>query len=130
MKTAVLKKPLFLLLALAACGAGTQRIASLAGMKHTFALINTLLLVPLAVLHAGPEARPTVGSFRWDGWYGKGSVTKAVEALLGQPKYHFRLPWFARVIGEEKVSINGDSQAIVEQEIDYGRDGRGKEQRP
>ena len=44
---------------------------------------------------------------------------QAVEASLGQPKYHFRLPWFARVLGEGKVSINGDSQAIMEQEIAY-----------
>ena len=49
-------------------------------MKHTFALIIPLLLVPLAVLHAGPEVRPTVGAIRWDAWYGEGSATKAVEA--------------------------------------------------
>ena len=42
-----------------------------------------------------------------------------MERSLGQPKYHFRLPWFAKVIGEDKVCINGDSQAIVEQEIAY-----------
>ena len=47
------------------------------------------------------------------------SATKAVEASLGQPKYHFRLPWFARVVGADKVSINGDSQVIIEQEITY-----------
>ncbi len=28
-------------------------------------------------------------------------------------------PWFGRVSGEDKVSINGDSQAIIEQEIEY-----------
>ncbi len=86
-------------------------------MKPIFALIIALLLVPQ--LHAGPEARPVVGAIRWDAWYGEGSATKAMEASLGQPKYHFRLPWFARVVGADKVSINGDSQAIVEQEISY-----------
>ena len=69
-------------------------------------------------LHAAGDA-PIVGAIRWDGWYGEGGVVKAVEASLGQPKYHFRLPWFARVMGEGKVSINGDSQAIMEQEIAY-----------
>lgn len=81
--------------------------------------LTTLQLAPLAALHAAPEARPTVGAIRWDGWYGGGSVVKAVEASLGQPKYHFRLPWFAQVIGPDKVSINGDSPAVVEQEIAY-----------
>jgi hypothetical protein len=80
-------------------------------------LIIALLLVPL--LHAEPESRPTVGAIRWDAWYGEGGATKAMEASLGQPKYHFRLPWFARVLGADKVSINGDSQAVVEQEISY-----------
>ncbi len=83
---------------------------------HLAALL--LLLAPLAALQAGEDG-PIVGAIRWDAWYGDGSATKAVEASLGQPKYHFRLPWFARVVGEGKVSINGDSQAIVEQEIAY-----------
>ena len=89
-------------------------------MKHTlaFALLTALLVAPLAALRAADE-QPIVGAIRWDGWYGDGNVTKAVEATLGQPKYYFRLPWFARVVGKDKVSINGDSQVIVEQEIAY-----------
>src|SRR5437870_52907 len=87
-------------------------------MKHTVALLAVRLLAPLGVLH-GSEDSPIVGAIRWDGWYGDGSATKAVEASLGQPKYHFRLPWFASVTGEDRVSINGDAQAIVEQEIAY-----------
>ena len=77
-----------------------------------------VLLAPLAVLHAAPDARPIVGAIRWDAWYG-GSVCKEVELSLGQPKYHFRLPWFARVSGNGAVNINGDSQATMEQEISY-----------
>lgn len=88
-------------------------------MKHAVALISALWLASLAALAAGQEAPPIVGAIRWDGWYGTGSVVKAVEASLGPPKYHFRLPWFARVVGEGKVSINGDAQAVVEQEIAY-----------
>ena len=87
-------------------------------MRQKLSLLTALLLAPLAALHGGDDA-PIVGAIRWDAWYGDGGATKAVEASLGQPKYHFRLPWFARVVGEGKVSINGDSQAIVEQEIDY-----------
>ncbi len=91
-------------------------------MKRTFALLAAALalhLAPLPAQPAGPEERPTVGAIRWDGWYGTGGVVKAVEASLGPPKYHFRLPWFARVVGADKVSINGDAPAIVEQELAY-----------
>lgn len=77
-----------------------------------------LLLAPLAALQAGDDG-PIVGAIRWDGWYGDVTVTKAVEASLGQPKYHFRLPWFAVVMGDGKVQINGDSQAIMDDEIAY-----------
>ena len=62
---------------------------------------------------------PIVGAIRWVGWYGEGGVVKAVESTLGQPKYHFRLPWFAQIVSEGKVSINGDAKAIMEQEIAY-----------
>ncbi len=75
-----------------------------------------LLLAPLATLHAANDA-PIVGAIRWDGWYRDGNVAKAMESTLGQPKCHFRLPWFARVTGLDKVSIDGDSQSIMEQEI-------------
>jgi hypothetical protein len=88
-------------------------------MKRSLTLLAALMPALLAALPATENSRPIVGAIRWDGWYGDATVGKAVEASLGQPKYHFRLPWFARVISEDKVSINGDSQAIVEQEIVY-----------
>lgn len=88
-------------------------------MKHTLTFLAALLLAPLAALHAAEEVRPIVGAIRWDGWYGEGGVPESGEASLSQPKYHFRLPWFARVVGEDTVSINGDSQSVVEQEIAY-----------
>ena len=59
-------------------------------LRITFRLAAVLLLLaPLAALRAGDDG-PIVGAIRWDGWYGEGTVTKAVEASLGQPKYHFR----------------------------------------
>jgi hypothetical protein len=78
-----------------------------------------LLLLPLAVLNAFESDAPIVGAIRWDGWYGAGGVVKQMERSLGQPKYHFRLPWFAQVMEGGKVRINGDSQEIIKKEIDY-----------
>ena len=86
-------------------------------MKRLLTLL-ALLFSSLAATLAADDP-PIVGAIRWDGWYGEGGVVKAVEHALGQPKYHFRLPWFAHVMSEGKVSINGDSQAIMEQEIAY-----------
>ena len=83
----------------------------------------SLLLAPLAALQAGDDG-PIVGAIRWDGWYGEGTVTKAVEASLGQPKYHFRLPWFAQLPSDGSVRIDGDSQAIMEQELAYAAAAR------
>lgn len=87
-------------------------------MRQALHLFIALLFTSLTALNA-VEEKPIVGAIRWDGWYGEGGVVKAVEHSLGQPKYHFRLPWFARVMSKGKVSINGDSQAIMDQEIAY-----------
>ncbi|MHB1038284.1 MAG: glycoside hydrolase family 99-like domain-containing protein [Pirellulales bacterium] len=83
------------------------------------AIAAAVLLAPLAGLHATETARPVLGAIRWDAWYGESGPVKHMEISLGPPKYHFRLPWFARVVGEGKVRINGDSQEILEREIAY-----------
>ena len=72
-----------------------------------------------AALAAAGNTPPIVGAIRWDAWYGATGPVKHTEISLGPPKYHFRLPWFARLNGDDTVSINGDSQAIIEQEISY-----------
>lgn len=79
-------------------------------------LVFLLAFLPLAVLRAA-EDRPLIGAIRWDGWYGDGVVTRAVESSLSPPKYHFRLPWFAQVRDDGTVRVNGDSPAVMEQEI-------------
>ena len=83
---------------------------------HLF--LSALCWAPLIGVAAIDDA-PIVGAIRWDAWYGVGGVVKEVAFSLGQPKYHFRLPWFAQVTGDGNVIINGDSQAIMDQEIAY-----------
>ncbi len=85
-----------------------------------FVISGCLLLTMLACQAVEKnDARPIVGAIRWDAWYGESSVVRQVEATLGQPKYHFRLPWFAQVLAPGQVRINGDRQEIIEQEIAY-----------
>jgi hypothetical protein len=71
-------------------------------------------------VRANAEDRPVViGAIRWDAWYGQGGPVAEVERSLGPRKFHFRLPFFARVLGDDKVSIDGDSQEIIDKEIAY-----------
>ncbi|MCX6908474.1 MAG: hypothetical protein NTY01_10575, partial [Verrucomicrobia bacterium] len=88
-------------------------------MKPAIISLTTLLLAPLVALHAAESTPPIVGAIRWDAWYGETGPVKHTETSLGPPKYHYRLPWFARVVGEGRVRINGDSQEILEKEITY-----------
>ena len=69
--------------------------------------------------------RPLVGAIRWDAWYGgDGEVEHAVERTLGPQKYHDRLPFFARVLGSDRVQIRGDAPAVMEREIAYAKQAR------
>ncbi|MCY2991404.1 MAG: hypothetical protein NTY19_26545 [Planctomycetota bacterium] len=81
-----------------------------------------LLLASLAALHASDAprmpARPLVGAIRWDAWTG-GEVTVQVERTLGPKKYHARLPWFAEVLGDDQVRIQGGRQEVMDQEIAF-----------
>jgi hypothetical protein len=78
-----------------------------------------LLLVPAVVQAAeGGAPRPLVGAIRWDAWAG-GEVTAQVERTLGPQKYHARLPWFAEVLGDGRVRIDGGRQEVMDREIGF-----------
>lgn len=67
---------------------------------------------------AGPQA--TVGAIRWDAWFGNvGTVGKAVHRTLSPPKWRDRLPFYARVLGDNTVEMDGSSQATIDREIGY-----------
>jgi len=68
---------------------------------------------------AHADDRPIVGAIRWDAWYGEGQHVQAVERSLGPRKFHFRLPFFARVLADDKVKIDGNAPGIMEKEIAY-----------
>jgi len=62
--------------------------------------------------------RPLVGAIRWDAWTG-GTITKQVERTLGPATYHDRLPWFAKVVDQNTVRIDGGPQDVMDREIDF-----------
>jgi len=63
------------------------------------------------------DDRPLVGAIRWDAWYGDGGPVAQVERSLGPRKFHFRLPFFARVLADDRVRINGSALGVIEKEI-------------
>jgi hypothetical protein len=91
-------------------------------MKPTVLVFTALLLAPLAALRASdaprPSAGPVVGAIRWDAWTG-GEVTVQVERTLGPKKYQARLPWFAEVLGDDQVRIQGGRQEVMDREIAF-----------
>ena len=71
-------------------------------------------------LGASAQRRSLVGAIRWDAWHGDlGVPGRAVQKSLGPARYHFRLPWFAAVLGEDRVEIRGGRQEVMDQEIEY-----------
>ena len=83
-------------------------------------VISTGVLFSSVVAHAATDfAAPQVGAIRWDAWFGgeKGRVGEAVETALAAEKWHYRLPFFAQVLGPDKVHIDGSSQEVMDQEI-------------
>lgn len=105
--------------------------------------MTKLLPIMMGVLFAccsasvGEENRPRsiVGAIRWDAWHGDAGLEKenevfnaggikltpglAVERSLGPKHWHYRLPFYAKVVGENKVEARANTQAIMDQEITY-----------
>ena len=64
--------------------------------------------------------RATVGAIRWDAWHGdKGVPGRAVEKSLGPAHWHYRVPFYGRIISDKQVEVRADSQRIMDQEIDF-----------
>ena len=70
------------------------------------------------------QEKTVVGAIRWDAWGGTSSATDPgtqTQRSLSPEKYHFRLPWYATVTGENTVSIPEYTQDIVDKEIQYAK---------
>lgn len=84
--------------------------------NHIFSVYAVLFVLGS---HAfADDSSAIVGAVRWDAWTG-GKITKEVERTLGPSRFHNRLPWFADVIDENTVRIDGSSQAVMDREIQF-----------
>jgi len=63
-----------------------------------------------------------VGAIRWDAWHGPASeVGLTVEKTLAPAHWHYRLPFYGKVAGENAVEVRGNTQEVMDQEIAYAR---------
>lgn len=100
------------------CGRHVSTPASIAARVWPVALLAMAFAMTTAkVGEARADDRSIVGAIRWDAWYGDSGPVTEVERSLGPRKFHFRLPFFARVLADDKVSINGDAPGVMEKEI-------------
>jgi hypothetical protein len=64
--------------------------------------------------------RPVVGAIRWDAWVGDASpVGLAVEKSLSPAHWHYRLPFYAKVLSANQVHVRGNTQDVMDREIGY-----------
>ncbi len=85
------------------------------------ALALGILLYGCGAVAGNDPPSPIVGAIRWDAWTG-GPITEQVERTLGPIKYHDRLPWFAKVVGDNEVRIDGGRQVVMDKEIQFAAD--------
>ena len=60
-------------------------------------LVGILMMMGTTVLAEQDRSQPIVGAIRWDGFYGQEKTVKEVEQSMGPKKFHFRLPFFAKI---------------------------------
>lgn len=67
--------------------------------------------------------RTLVGAIRWDGWCGdKSRVGLELEQAMSAERYHYRLPFYAEVLGPGRVEARCATQETMDREIAYARE--------
>ena len=100
--------------------------------SHTFAVSGVLvgfLVAGWCVASAdaadslsvpGTDAHVVVGAIRWDAWHGPASeVGLTVEKTLAPARWHYRIPFFGKIVDDHTVETRGASQEVMDREIDY-----------
>ena len=103
-------------------------------MKATVILLG-LLCLSLSSWAADTLTPPRalVGAIRWDAWHGDAGKELyanspknelwppglAVERALSPKHWHYRLPFYAKVISDNEVQVRANSRKVMDQEIAY-----------
>lgn len=99
-----------------------QKPGLAAGCQQSFkGILLALFVGGMTTLFAAEltmTPRVAVGAIRWDAWYGPtDDVGLAVQKSLSPKHWHWRLPFFARVLGDDTVEIRGDTDEAMSREI-------------
>jgi hypothetical protein len=82
-------------------------------------------LFVLCRVNANEINRPTVGIIRWDAWNLYNGqydfMSNFSHQYLSIERFHYRLPFFAKIFSDSNVTFNGDTQEIMDQEILYAK---------
>ncbi len=66
--------------------------------------------------------RPIVGAIRWDAWHGKpDNVYPWMLKTLSHTRFHDRLPFFATLLQNDSITMDGGSQQVMDSEIHYAK---------
>jgi hypothetical protein len=92
------------------------------GLERSSSMVCLVVGLMVALAHTGPlqaapPDRPTFGAIRWDGWF-KGNPW---QRNLDPKQWHDRVPFYGKVILENRVEVCGDSQETMDREIGYAK---------
>ena len=74
----------------------------------------------------GKNRPPAVlGAIRWDAWTTWASETEwaGYEKCLWPKEWHHRVPFYGKIVSDDRVEVRADTQAIMDKEIDYAVKG-------
>ena len=88
-------------------------------MTRSLALAVVMSLCASATCQAAERPRPVIGAIRWDAWTRDAQEWLGGEANLGDQRWHYRIPFFGRIVSDTQVEVRGDTQEIMDQEIEH-----------
>jgi len=87
-----------------------------------FVIIFCLFFLPNVI---GEVNRPTVGVIRWDAWNMINGeydyISNRSRNWFAPDKYHYRAPFFTQVLSENNITMNEDTQIVIDQEILFAK---------
>lgn len=86
------------------------------------AVLAVLACFPAQAAQAGQRRPPAMlGAIRWDAWTTWASETgwAGYEQCLWPKQWHYRVPFYGRILGDDRVEIRNDTQEVMDKEIDY-----------
>ena len=70
------------------------------------------------------HSHPLIGAIKWDGMHGdEDEIGAYVQETLGPERWHYRLPFYAKIVGKDKVLLDCTPQEVVDKEIQYAANG-------